>query len=144
MKSVKNSSSFDNSVYALKAATDDFIPRDSDVWIMNCGVMHYMYSNRSLFLNYKKLKKSIFVKEIKSGLSAVRIEKVVVTNDSEIQSRVLKNVLYVSKLKHELFSLTKTTLDDWKSVFVEKEYTITDDSVLNNKSLEQNASLCSI
>ena len=106
--------------------------------------MHYMYSNRSLFLNYKKLKKSIFVKEIKSGLSAVRIEKVVVTNDSEIQSRVLKNVLYVSKLKHELFSLTKTTLDDWKSVFVEKEYTITDDSVLNNKSLEQNASLCSI
>src|SRR5436305_2037696 len=125
MKSAKNSPSFGNSVYALKAAADDSIPRDSDVWIMDCGATHYMHPDRSLFLNYKKLKKPIFVKGIKSGLPAVGVGKVVVTDDSGIQSRVLKNVLYVPKLKHGLFSLTKATLDGWKSVFVGKGCTVT-------------------
>jgi hypothetical protein len=118
--------SFGDSIYALKAAADDSIPRNPDVWIMDCGATHYMHPDRSLFLNYRKLRKPIFVKGIKSGLPAVGVGKIVVTDDSGIQSRVLKRVLYVPKLKHGLFSLTKATLDGWKSVFVGKGCTVTD------------------
>ena len=58
----------------------------------------------------------------------MRIGKIVVTDDSETQSYIFKNVLYISKLKNELFSLTEATLDEWKFVFVEKRCTVTNDA----------------
>src|SRR4030095_5622501 len=73
--------SFGNSVYAFKAAADDSIPRNPDVWIMDCGATHYMHPDWSLFLNYKRLRKPIYVKGIKGGLPAVGVEKIVVTDD---------------------------------------------------------------
>ena len=63
----------------------------------------------------KRFHKPIMVSGIKRGLPAVGVGKVRITNRNG-RTRVLKNVLYMPKLKNNLLSLMALTLARWRSV----------------------------
>jgi Pol polyprotein, beta-barrel domain len=75
-----------------------------------------MNSDRRQFFEFRRLRKPIFVGGISRGLPAVEVGKVRIADDRG-RTRVLNNVLYIPKLKNNLLSITKATLDGWRSVF---------------------------
>src|SRR2546423_5150172 len=107
---------FGGLAYTFNAAKDPSIRRNPRRWVKDCGATHHMNSDRKQFFEFKRLKRPIFVGGISRGLPAVGVGKVRIADDYG-RTRVLNNVLYIPKLKNNLLSITKTTLDGWRSVF---------------------------
>ena len=71
--------------------------------------MHHMHYDKSLFTNYHNLKYRLYVGGIASGLKAVGVGDVKIT-DSNSKTRVLNGVLHVPDLKCGLMSLNTLAL----------------------------------
>jgi hypothetical protein len=100
----ENKGAFGGLAYALLAATDDKIVKDSNLWIFDCGATHYMHPDRSLFVDYRTLTTPISIGGIKGSLSAVGVGIVpIVDNVGTIGS--LEGMLHVPGLKSRLLSL---------------------------------------
>lgn len=107
---------FGGLAYTFNAAKDPSVRRNPRRWVKDCGATHHMNSDRSQFFEFRRLKRPIYVGGISKGLPAVGVGKVRIADDCG-RTRILSNVLYIPKLKNNLLSITKTTLDGWRSVF---------------------------
>jgi hypothetical protein len=84
-----------------------------------------MQFDKSLFSNYHRLRHRLYVGGIGSGLKAVRISEVKITDPNGV-SRILKGVLHVSKLTCRLISLNTLALDDINSIITKQGCTVSD------------------
>ena len=78
-----------------------------------------MHHDKSLFTDYHRLKHRLYVGGIGSGLLAVGVGNVRIT-DPNGNVRVLEGVLYVPRLKTGLMALNQLALQGWKSI-IERE-----------------------
>jgi transposase InsO family protein len=74
-----------------------------------------MHHNKSIFSDYHPLKNRLYVGGIGSGLMAVGVGNVSIT-DPASNTRILKKVLHVPKLKNGLMSLNQLALEGWTSI----------------------------
>jgi hypothetical protein len=112
--------------YALHAAVDNSIARDSNIWIFDCGASHQMWPRRADFISYQRLHKTIYVDGISSSLPAIGVGKVRI-HDGNGHSRELEGVLHVPQLKNGLMSLTRANMMmSWKSVIENGRCTVSD------------------
>jgi transposase InsO family protein len=116
---------FGGLAFCLKAALNDSIPRVGGVWIKDNGATHHMQYDKSLFSTYHRLRHRLFVGGIGSGLKAVGVGDVKITDPNGI-SRILKGVLHVPKLKCGLMSLNTLALDDINSLITRRGCTVSD------------------
>jgi len=103
------SSIFGGLAYCLKAAINGNIAHVKGVWIKDNGATHHMHYDKSLFTDYHPLKHRLYVGGIASGLKAVGVGNVKIT-DPTGKSRVLNAVLHVPALKCGLMSLNMLAL----------------------------------
>jgi hypothetical protein len=108
------SSIFGGLAYCCKAAVNHKIKRVNGVWIKDCGATHHMHHNKSLFSDYHALKNRLYVGGIGSGLMAVGVGNVSITDPAN-NTRILQRVLHVPKLKNGLMSLNTLALEGWTS-----------------------------
>src|SRR5436309_6192771 len=94
------------------------------VWIKDCGATHHMHHNKSIFSDYHPLKHHLYVRGIGSGLMAVGVGNVSIT-DPVNNKHILKKVLRVPKLKNGLMSLNQLVLEGWISTITKNGYTVT-------------------
>jgi hypothetical protein len=100
---------FGGLAYCCKAAVNGRIRRINGVWVKDCGATHHMNHDKTIFMDYHKLRHRLYVGGIGSGLLAVGIGNVSIM-DKAGHVRVLENVLHVPKLKNGLMSLTQLAL----------------------------------
>jgi hypothetical protein len=105
---------FGGLAYCCKAAVNGRIRRVNGVWVKDCGATHHMHHEKTIFTDYHKLKHRLYVGGIGSGLLAVGIGNVPITDKSG-NVRILENVLHVPKLKNGLMSLTQLAMKGWTS-----------------------------
>jgi hypothetical protein len=103
--------------YALQAAGDNKVIKDSSIWIADCGATHVMYPDQSMFQDYHEFTQGHepFVGGINSGLPAVGVGHIPFVDDIG-NIEILENVLHVPGLKNGLLSLTRLAMQDgWNS-----------------------------
>ena len=100
--------------YCCKAAVNHKIRRVNGVWIKDCGAIHHMHHDKTIFSDYHPLKHRLYVGGIGSGLMAVGVGNVQITDPTN-NKRILKKVLHVPKLKNGLMSLNQLALEGWTS-----------------------------
>src|SRR5436190_23805634 len=83
-----------------------------------------MNSGQEQFFEFRMFNKPVLVGGIKGGLPAVGVGKVRIT-DKNSRMRILRNVLYMPKLKNNRLSLTVLTLAGCRSVFENESCTVT-------------------
>ena len=116
---------FGGLAFCLKAAVNRRIRRVKGVWIKDNGATHHMQHDKSLFADYHQLKHRLYVGGIGSGLLAIGIGKVPIT-DPNGNVRILENVLHVPKLKCGLMSLNTLALRGWTSTISISGCTVSD------------------
>ena len=116
---------FGGLAFCLKAAINGRMRRVNGVWIKDNGATHHMHHDKSLFIDYHPLKHHLYVGGIGSGLKAVGIGKVTI-QDLNGNTRTLKGVLHVPKLKCGLMSLNTLALLGWKSTIEMSGCTVSD------------------
>src|SRR5436309_9306025 len=99
------------------------IRRVNGVWIKDCGATHHMHHNKTIFSDYHPLKHRLYIGGIGSGLMAVGVGNVLIT-DLANNKRILKRVLHVPKLKNGLMSLNQLALEDWTSTITKDGCTV--------------------
>ena len=115
---------FGGLAYCCKAAINVRIRRVNGVWVKDCGATHHMHHEKTLFIDYHKLKHRLYVGGIGSGLLAVGVGNVsIMDNDGHV--RTLESVLHVPKLKNGLMSLTQLASKGWKSTLDQGGCTVT-------------------
>jgi len=118
------SSIFGGLAYCCKAAVNGRIRRVNGVWVKDCGAMHHMHHEKTIFTDYHKLKHRLYVGGIGSGLLAVGIGNVPI-RDRSGNICILENVLHVPKLKNGLMSLTQLAVKGWTSTINKGGCTVT-------------------
>ena len=83
-----------------------------------------MHHDESIFSDYHPLKHRLYVGGIGSGLMAVGVGNVSIT-DPLNNRRILKKVLHVPKLKNGLMSLNQLALEGWTSTITKGGCTVT-------------------
>ena len=116
---------FGGFAYCLKAATNCKIQRIKGAWIKDNGATHHMHWDKSMFTNYHHFTHQLYVGGIGSGLKAVGVGDVEIT-DSNGKSRVLNGVLHVPKLKSGLMSLNTLALAGLNSTITKDGCVVTD------------------
>jgi len=71
---------FGGLAYCCKAAANVRIRKVNGVWIKDCGATHHMHHDKSLFTDYHRLKHRLYVGGIGSGLLAVGVGNVRITD----------------------------------------------------------------
>src|SRR5579859_5667748 len=116
---------FGGFTYCCKAAVNGRIRWVNGVWIKDCGATHHMHHDKSIFTNYHKLKNRLYVGGIGSGILAIGIGNVSIS-DPNGNIRVLKGVLHVPKLKCSLMALNQLALLGWTSTITKNGCTVSD------------------
>jgi hypothetical protein len=116
---------FGGLAFCLKAALNASIPQVGGVWTKDNGATHHMQYDKSLFSTYHRLRHRLFVGGIGSGLKAVGVGDIKIT-DRNGTSRILKGVLHVPQLKCGLMSLNTLALDDINSTITRHSCTVSD------------------
>lgn len=98
---------FGGLTFCLQANTD--AEKSDGVWIKDTGATHHMHHQKTLFSNYHRLKHKLHVGGITSGLKAVGVGNVTITNQND-NCCILRYVLHVPKLKSGLMSLNTLAL----------------------------------
>ena len=84
-----------------------------------------MPHDKSLFIDYHRLKHRLYVGSISGGVLAVGVGNVQIT-DSKGNIRVLKGVLHVPKLNCDLMAFNQLALLGWTSIITKDGYTVSD------------------
>jgi hypothetical protein len=116
--------------YALQAAGDNKVIKDSSIWIADCGATHVMCPDQSMFEDYYEFTQGHepLVGGINSGLPAVGVGHVPLVDDGG-NTEILENVLHVPGLNNGLLSLTRLTMQDgWESTISPNGIVIRKDS----------------
>src|SRR5579859_4152613 len=116
---------FGGLTYCCKAAVNGCIRQVNGVWIKDCGATHHMHHDKSIFTDYHQLKHRLYVGSIGSGILAIGIGNVSIT-DPNGNIRVLKGILHVPKLKCGLMPLNQLTLLGWTSTITKIGCTVSD------------------
>ena len=116
---------FGGLAYCCKAAVNVRIRKVNGVWVKDCGATHHMHHDKSIFTDYHHLKHRLFVGGIGSGVLAVGIGDVPIT-DPNGNVRVLRGVLHVPKLKCGLMALNQLALLGWTSTITIDGCTVSD------------------
>ena len=116
---------FGGLAFCLKAATNGNIQRVKGVWIKDNGATHHMHYDKDLFTDYHHLKHRLYVGGIGSGLKAVGVGDVKVT-DPNGKVRILNGVLHVPALKCGLMSLNTLALVGLNSTITKEGCVVTD------------------
>ena len=116
---------FGGLAFCLKAAINGNIQRVKGVWIKDNGATHHMHHDKSLFSNYHPLKYRLYVGGIGSGLKAVGIGDVKIT-DPNGKTHLLNGVLHVPALKCGLMSLNTLALAGFTSTITKDGCVVSD------------------
>ena len=127
---------FDDLAYCCKAAVNHKIKRVNGVWIKDCDATHHMHHNKSLFTDYHPLKNRLYVGGIGSGLMTVGVGNVSII-DPASNTRILKKVLHVPKLKNGLMSLNTLALERWTSIITKDDCIVTHGEFKIHKSHQE-------
>jgi len=100
---------FNRLAYCFKAAANNRICKVNGVWVKDCGATHHMHHDKSLFINYRRLKHRLYVGGIGSNLLAVGVGNVRIT-DPNGNVHILEGVLYIPRLKSGLMALNQLAL----------------------------------
>jgi hypothetical protein len=100
-----------------------------------------MQHDKSLFTDYHRLKHRLFVGGIGSGVMAIGIGKVSIT-DPNGNVRVLENVLHIPKLKCGLMSLDILTLQGWTSTISKNGCTVSDGKFSIHSQIKNGLHMC--
>jgi hypothetical protein len=109
--------------FCLKAAANENIKRVNGVWVKDNGATHHMHHDKALFTNYHRLKHRLYVGGIGTGLKAIGIGDVEIT-DPTGKTHTLKGVLHVPGLKCGLMSLNTLALIGMYSLITETGCTV--------------------
>ena len=93
------------------------ISRNPNSWILDNNIINFIYSNQNQFINYRAFKVFQYIYNINLNNIIINKINIIYIFDKNENKCIIKLVLYIFKLKNDLFSLIYIILMNWCLVF---------------------------